>query len=527
MIYISKWKAFGVILTCLLGLVFALPNALTPDQREMLPSWFPQKTINLGLDLQGGSHLLLRADLEAANKERLMGLIDSVRNALRSEKIMYVGLKIQGSSVNFTLKNPEDSQKIKPLIRNLDRDLDVTFQEASVTLSLSEKAQELRNRQVVDQSIEIVRRRIDESGTKEPTIQRQGDDRIVVQLPGLSDPTHIKNLLGQTAKMAFKVVDETMPYVDSKTAPVPAGSEVLTEESRDPQNPGQKIQNYIVVKKQTLLGGERLLDAQPSFGQYQEPQVSFTFDSLGGKKFREITKANIGRRLAIVLDDKVISAPNINTEIGSQGVITGRFTVEETNDLALLMRAGALPAPLSVIEERTVGPNLGADSIAAGQTATVYAIIMVAVFMLIAYSFFGFVADVAVVFNLILLFGSLGMLQATLTLPGIAGIALTIGMAVDANVLIYERIKEELRNGKKIIVAIDAGYNRAIATIIDSNLTTLIGAALLFNFGSGPIKGFAVTLALGIIMSLFTAVVLTRLIISWWFNTFKPKYLPI
>jgi preprotein translocase subunit SecD len=326
--------------------------------------------------------------------------------------------------------------------------------------------------------------------------------------------------LGQTAKLTFRLVNAKMPFVDSPRAAIPPGTEIL--EDKDGKN------RYYVIEKQVLLTGENLVSALPSFDEYGAPQVSFELDTVGGRKFAEITKTHIGQPFAIILDKKVISAPTIQGTIpGGRGVITGSFKVQEVNDLALLMRAGALPAPLTVIEERTVGPDLGADSVAAGKTATIASVALVAVFMVILYSLFGFVANVALVFNLIFLMGALAVTGSTLTLPGIAGIALTLGMAVDANVLIFERIKEELRNGSKPRMAIDAGYDRAMATIMDSNLTTLIGAAALYIWGSGPIRGFGVSLAMGIVISMFTAISLTRLIVEFWMKWRRPSTLAI
>ncbi len=380
-------------------------------------------------------------------------------------------------------------------------------------LALKPEAMRERKSMMVSQSIEIVRRRIDEYGTAEPNIQQQGADRILVQLPGVSDPTRVRQLLGKTAKMTFRWVHpESERLIASKR--IPPGTERLPEEGGP---------DYI-IEKRVLLSGENLVSASAGLHpQNNSPIVNFRFDAYGGRKFADLTRKNRGRRFAIILDNKVISAPSINEPIpGGQGFITGRFTVQQTTDLSLLMRAGALPAPLTVIEERTVGPDLGADSIAAGKMATLIAVVLVAILMLLVYAFFGVVANIALAFNLILLMAIMSVIHATLTLPGIAGIALTIGMAVDANVLIYERIREEVRNGHKILTAIDVGYKEAMGTIIDSNLTTLIGAALLFIFGTGPIRGFAVTLSIGIMVSMFTAISLTRVIVDLWYRWRRP-----
>jgi preprotein translocase subunit SecD len=369
-----------------------------------------------------------------------------------------------------------------------------------------------RLKMAISQSIEIVRRRIDEMGTKEPSIQQQGEDRILVQLPGVDDPGQVKNLLGKTAKLTFRLVHPQNNNTSSKSR-VPLGAEILSSDEK-----GRGAQSHYLVQKRVDVSGEMLVDAQPTFDQNGQPAVSFSLDAKGGRRFADVTRKNIGRPFAIVLDNKVISAPVIQSEIpGGSGIITGNFTTAEARDLAILLRAGALPAPLNVLEERTVGPDLGADSIEAGKMATIVAIVAVLVFMILFYGpVFGIAANVALVMNLILLFAALSLVGATLTLPGIAGIALTLGMAVDANVLIYERIKEEINLGQAPLSAISIGYARAMGTIVDSNVTTLIGAALLYQFGTGPVKGFAVTLSIGILISMFTAISLTRVIVLWW-----------
>ena len=521
MIRIPLWKTLLTVGICFLGIIFISPNFFSRDQLASCPSWFPKNKIVLGLDLQGGAHLLLEVDFNAVLEEQMHSLSDATRSTLRKEHIGYTGLTAKNNFVTFTLRNPADLEKAKALLQQNNRDIEISSTaEGQLTLTLNETAINERKKSALAQSIEIVRRRIDETGTAEPFIQQQGTDRILIQLPGLDDPTRIKNLLGQTAKLQFRFVDMSASAEPGKPS---LGNDVLP--SQDSHN-GKPI--YYAVNKQQIVSGENLTDAQPGFDEYNRPVVSLTFDSLGGKKFGDATKNNIGKLFAIVLDNKVLSAPRINGYIpDGHAQISGSFTVQEAQDLALLMRAGALPAPLKILEERTVGPGLGADSIAAGEYATLIAILMVAAFMLIAYSFFGFVANIAVIFNLILLFAALSLTQATLTLPGIAGIALTVGMAVDANVLINERIKEEMRMGRKLLSAIDAGYNRAMTTIIDSNLTTLIGVGLLYHFGTGPTRGFAVTTSLGIIISMFTAILLTKQIVAWWVNWKRPTSLPI
>jgi preprotein translocase subunit SecD len=530
MLTISRWKMWSVLGVCFLGLLFSAPNVLSPETLQRLPFWL-QKTINLGLELRGGSHLQLEVDLKTVSKDYLSNLLDEARSRLRAQQIGYSGLLVDAKgvqpSLTFSLRAAEDAEKAKKILHDVDQGLDIHMDGLQLTASISEKTAELRTKQIIEQSIEVVRRRVDESGTKEPTIQRQGTDRIILQLPGVEDPGEVKRLIGKTAKMSFRLVDASVPPIPGtlenppRIAP-PSGSDYLAEVMRD----GQVV--YIAVKKQVMVSGETLIDAQATFGEYGQTAVSLKFNSLGAKKFADMSRDYLKKQFAIVLDDKVISAPVFQSVIpDGSGQITGSFTVKEANELATILRAGALPAPLKVIEERTVGPSLGADSIKDGQKATILAFIMVSVFMIASYATFGLFADIALIFNLILLFAGLSVLQATLTLPGIAGIALTIGMAVDANVLIYERIKEEIRAGMKPINAIDSGYKRAMTTILDSNFTTLLGAAILFEFGTGPIRGFAVTLALGILISLFTALSLTRLIIMFWLGRRKVATLPI
>ncbi|MCX7338094.1 MAG: protein translocase subunit SecD [Alphaproteobacteria bacterium] len=533
MLMIPRWKIFASIGLCVLGMVFASPNLFQPQTVEQFPSWL-RHTVNLGLELRGGSHLQLEVDLRGATKEYLANLLDDVRAGLRKQQIGYLGLSIDTKTtkptLSLTLRNPADASKVEPILKAVDRNLDVKISaDGQVLAVLSEEVLHQRNKSIIDQSIEVIRRRIDESGTKEPIIQRQGEDRIIVQLPGVDDPAEVKNTIGRTAKMSFRLVDPNSSPVAGegpsnavpKIAP-PVGCEYLAETHDD----GRVL--YLPVKKQVMVSGESLIDAQATFNEHGQPVVSLKFNSVGSRKFADMSAQNIKKQFAIVLDDKIISAPVFQSIINDGGgVISGHFTVKSANDFALLLRAGALPAPLKVIEERTVGPSLGADSIHDGRKATVIAFGMVSVFMILSYGVFGAFSSIALVFNLILLFAGLSVLQATLTLPGIAGIALTIGMAVDANVLIYERIKEELRGGAKPITAVDAGYKRAMTTIIDSNLTTLLGAAVLYEFGTGPIRGFAVTLALGILISLFTALSLTKLIIVFWMRSRKVATLPI
>lgn len=524
MIYFSKWKIVLILGICFFGFVFAAPNLFRESALEAVPDWLPHKSINLGLDLQGGSHLLLEVEVDAVIRERLESLVDSVRVTLRKAHIGYKNLGVDGNGVVFRLVDANALSQARELIVPLDTD--TAFSETAngqVRLAYTDTALRERRRLAVEQSIEIVRRRIDETGTREPTIQRQGNDRILVQLPGVKDPERIKKLLGKTAKLNFHLVDMTTTVEEARAGRIPPGSMLLP--SDDIGADGRPIP--YVIRKRVMLSGDTLVDGQPTF-EDARPVVFFKFDSIGARKFGEITKNNIGKPFAIVLDGRVISAPVIRSAIlGGSGIISGSFTVQEVQDLALLLRAGALPAPLTILEERTVGPGLGADSIRAGKIACALGLALVIVFMGAIYGRFGLMANVALMANIVLIAAALSLLQATLTLPGIAGIVLTIGMAVDANVLIFERIREEARAGRTPISAVDLGYRRALTTIIDSNLTTFIAAVLLFMFGSGPVKGFAVTLSIGLMTSLFTAIMVTRLMMVVWLRRTKPASLPV
>jgi preprotein translocase subunit SecD len=527
MLQFEKWKIVLVIAVCLLGFAYAAPNVLPDAQRAWmeghLPEWMPTKTVNLGLDLRGGSHLLLEADTKAVLDEHMKSMKDAARAALRKKEILYVDLATKDDGITFTLRNPaKDKDAANDLARDLDKTADVSISDdGKVSVTLDQKAIDKLNAGVIDQSIEIVRKRVDESGTKEPVIQRQGTNRIVVQLPGISDPTEMKNKLGTTAKMDFHLLDD-----DAMTSGQ-LGPNSLRVPVRD------KAGVSIVVQKNAVLDGSRLTDAQPSFDQQGQPVVTFKFDSLGTKQFCDITRENTGKPFAILMANaanvmEVLTYPRINEPICSgSGQISGQFTVKEVTDISLLLRAGALPAPLNVVEERTVGPTLGSDSIAAGKKAAIYAFVAVFGLMALSYGLFGFFANLALMVNIVLIFAVLSMLQATLTLPGIAGIILTIGIAVDANVLIFERIREELRAGRSVISSIDKGYVHAKGTIIDANLTTLIVAMILFSFGSGPVKGFAVAMTIGIVTSIFCALLLTRLMVITWLRRTKPQTLDL
>ena len=499
---------------CALGIFFAIPNLVS--NKEALPSWW--QPVNLGLDLQGGSNLLLEVKIDDDIKERMSSIEDSARQILRENKIRYVNLKAGADSVRVKIENAGARDRAAALFKKIDDGLDITTEDdGTLVIKYTETALNQMKLKIVDQSIEIVRRRIDGMGTTEPVIQSQGSDRIVLQLPGLQDPEEVKNILGRTAKMSFHLVDSRSSAADARRGMLSNTSRLINSVDGE----------TLVITRKPVVGGENLTDAGVSY-QEGQPVVSFKFDSIGGKKFGEATKNNIGERLAIVLDNEVISAPVIQGAIlGGSGVITGNFTVKSANDLALLLRSGALPAQLQVLEERTVGAGLGADSIQDGVNASIIGLIAVIAFMVMAYGLFGIFTTVTVLLNLVLMLGALSLINATLTLPGIAGIILTIGMAVDANVLIFERMREEVRNGRSTKDAAEAGFTEAWATILDSNLTTLVAGFVLFYFGTGPVRGFAVTLTIGVLTSMFTSVTVTRLIISTWISRYKPKKLPI
>jgi preprotein translocase subunit SecD len=531
MLHFQTWKIALVLIVCAFGVIFSAPNLVPASTLAKLPGFVPKQQVSLGLDLRGGSHLLLEVDFGTALKERLNNVIDSARTALRNARIGYTGLNVEGDKVVLALRDFEQLKRdgrqgeVEKLFRDLDPDLVPTIgSDGQVTLRYSDLAMTARRKAAVDQSIEIVRRRVDETGTKEPTIQRQGEDRILVQLPGIDNPEHVKQLLGRTAKMTFQLVDTSVSPEEAQRGRLPPGDELLPAES-DARRPGQAA--FYVVRKRVIVSGDMLVDAQPTF-QNNEAVVSFKFDSVGARRFGDATKENVGKPFAIVLDGKVITAPVIREPIlGGSGVISGSFTVQSATDLALLLRAGALPAPLIILEERTVGPDLGADSIKAGTTACIVGVVLVVIFMVVFYGLFGIFADIALFFNMAIMIACLTLLGATLTLPGIAGIALTMGMAVDANVLIYERIREEMRSGRSMLSSLDAGFKRAFGTILDSHVTTLVAGALLYEMGSGPVKGFAVTLSIGVLTSLFSAILVTRLQIVTWLHRFRPKLIPL
>jgi preprotein translocase subunit SecD len=534
MMYISRWKALGILLTALFVCLLAVPNFFSEKTVQSWPKW-AQRHVVLGLDLQGGSHLLLEVDTGAVRKEKLEQLRDDVRRVLREAR---VGLSsapvVRGTSVEVVVRE-SDLQNALTKVRELSqplggilggagqRTLEISNQGGGrIQATFTEPALVERIRQAVDQAVQIIERRINELGLVEPLIQRQGNDRILVQVPGLGDPQRLIDLVGKTAKLDFRMVDETVTPEQALASRPPPESEILYGTSREGRTP-------YVIEKRILVSGADLTDAQPGFdSRTSEPVVNFRFNSAGARKFAQATAENVGKRFAAVLDNEVITAPVIREPIlQGSGQISGSFTVESANDLAILLRAGALPAPLTIIEQRVVGAGLGQDSISKGKDASYYGAALVVVFMVVVYGLFGVFASVAVAINVAMIFGVLSLLNATLTLPGIIGIVLTIGIAVDSNVLIYERIREEVRTGRSPITAIDAGFTRALATILDSNITTFIAASVLFFIGTGPVRGFAVTLGIGIITTVFTAFTLTRLMVAWWVRWVRPQKLAI
>lgn len=514
MIFIPLWKRVLVALTVILSFSYCLPNFLSADTRaqweQTLPSWMPTKTVSLGLDLQGGSHLLLQADTDSVVKKRIDDIESFVRKKLREENIAYDTIGSAENGVKVTVKSVDDISAVRKIFRSADEQLSVDARDLDVEGIFDESALKKITDQTISQSIEVVSRRVNGTGTKEPIIQRQGDDRILVQLPGMDNPERVKELLNKTAQLSFHLVNMGNDTLGAMTLPL-----------RGEQ--GQTLP----VNRRPLLTGDMLTNAQPTF-QDGNPIVSFRLNAAGAKRFCDVTRDNVDKPFAVVLDKEIITAPRINEPIcGGSAVITGNFTVQEASDLALLLRAGALPTSLSIVEERSVGPSLGSDSVEAGKIATLVAFVLIVGFMILSYRLFGVFASAALFVNMVFIIALLSMLQATLTLPGIAGIVLTMGMAVDANVLIFERIREEIRAGRSIISAMDTGYEKAMASIIDANLTTLIAGVILYAVGTGPIKGFAVTMSIGIATSLFSAIMLTRLMLVVWLRTTKPKTLPI
>lgn len=533
MLQFSPIRAAIILIVSLAGILFTLPNFVSQQTVASLPDWMPKQQIVLGLDLQGGSHLLLQVNREEIVSGRVKDLRREARSLLANDNAIGHIIRTEGTLLTVELSDASQFELAKTALQTLDQPIttvlggiggitEIEIGETSdgrLTMQLTDEGIEERMSSVVAQSIEVVRRRIDELGTTEPTIQRQGTDRILVQVPGFDDSQRLKELISRTARLTFHMVHPTITAAQAKLQGLPVGTMILPSEDGGDE----------LVFEEVSIGGESLVDAQPGFdSQSGIAIVTFRFDTRGAVVFAELTGANVGQRFAVVLDNKVITAPTIQTTIpGGSGQITGNFTPESANDLAVVLRAGALPATLDIIEERSVGPSLGADSIEAGKIAGLVGGILVIGFMLFAYGKFGIFANISLIVNIFLVMGVLSMLGATLTLPGIAGIVLTIGMAVDANVLIYERIREEKRAGRTVVQAIEAGFKRAFATIVDANVTTLIAAVILFFLGSGPIRGFAITLAIGIVTTMFTAYMLTQFMIARWFAWRRPKELKI
>ena len=514
-----QWRGLLILIVVVVALIY-----LTPSLSKTLPSWWPnilpEEKIHLGLDLKGGMHLVLEVQTQRAVESHLERTIEDIKYSLRKAKIRYQTLKRSGSDrIGLTLIRDEDRKTVEEMVEKNFSDLAVepgSFSNIDRTLELilSQKAQQHIKKMAVDQAVETITNRIDQFGVAEPDIRPQGKDRILVQLPGIKDPKRAIDIIGKTALLEFKLVDEDNSLEEALKGNIPPGDEVLYQIKGEA---GSKRKIPFLLKKRAVITGEYLTDARVQIdSRYNEPYVSLSFDSRGARLFGQITGANIKKRLAIVLDGVVNSAPVIQDKItGGRAQITGRFTMEESRDLAIVLRAGALPAPVKIIEERTVGPSLGKDSITKGLKSMIIGGIVVILFMVFYYKFAGLLADLALLLNILFIAAGLAFFGAALTLPGIAGIILIIGMAIDANVLIFERIREELRLGKTPRAAVDSGYSKALVTILDANITTLIAALVLFQFGTGPVKGFAVTLSIGIIASLFTAIFITRVIFDY------------
>lgn len=532
MLEFPRWKVMGILAFVLFGVLFAIPS-LVPE--SLWPKAISAPRINLGLDLSGGSHLLLEADVEDVSKQRLEQMQETIRTEMRRNdpRIAIGDISSRDGQLRFMVRDPAQVDAAVERVRGLtqgvgvtgQRDWDVSVVDSSSVQVVPTSAGES---DAVDKAMqvatEVVRKRIDEMGTREPTIIRQGSTRILVQVPGLQDPQALKQLLGKTAKLEFKMVDLTADATALAQGRAPIGSQILPY----PDAPGGGPR-VIAVKRQVMISGDQLIDAQQSFDQRtNEPVVSIRFDGQGGRRFARITQENTGKPFAMILDGIVLSAPNINEPIlGGQAQISGSFTVQSAGELAIALRSGKLPVALKVIEERTVGPELGADSIRAGVLASTIAAVAVIVFMIMTYGRFGIYATLAVVINVFVILAVMGMLNATLTLPGIAGFVLTIGTAVDANVLINERIREEHRRGRSIVQSVEHGYKEASRTIFEANVTHAIAGAIMLILGSGPVKGFAVVLLIGIATSVFTAVTFTRMLVAFWLRRNRPTEIHI
>jgi len=532
MLQVERWKIILVGVLIALSALVIVPNFFPRETVASWPAFMPKRQVVLGLDLRGGAHLLLQVERASIVEDRVEALLGDIRQTLRDQRIGYQNLRAQGQAITFTLRDPADAEKARAALQPLTAPVqsgvfgastvsEVTLENtntgAQFRATLTDEGIDERLRTAVDQSIAVLERRLNELGTVEPSIQRQGEDRILVQVPGLEDTAALKDILGRTARMTFHLECPEGSLTEALQGRAPAGCEVA--------NSAEEGEPPILIESRAALSGDDLTDAQPAYDQQtSQPIVTFRFNSRGGAVFGRLTQENVGRRFAVVLDGEAITAPVIRTPIlGGSGQIEGNFTVETANRLAVLLRAGALPADLTIIEERTVGPSLGQDSIRAGIVASLVGLALVCVLMVSVYGLLGMIAVTALLVNLLLLFAALTLLQATLTLPGIAGIILTIGVAVDSNVIIYERIREEARVGRSAIGAIDTGFTRALGTIIDANFTALIATIALFTLGSGPIRGFAVTTGVGIVTTVVTAFTLTRIIVAVWVRLARPK----
>jgi preprotein translocase subunit SecD len=521
-----SWQLVSVIVVIVATIIYLVPT--------LKPGVWPHKRINLGLDLQGGMHLVLEVDSGKAVESTVERIAQEIRELLKKKLIRDVAVdRIKGNEISAEVKNEENIEKFQALLDEDFRDLRKISEKKdngtlSIILGLTDKDRDHIEQLAVSQALETIRNRIDQFGVSEPDIVRQGENRILIQLPGIKDTERAKDLIGKTALLEFKLVDDTHSVEDALKGNIPPGDEILYKVEENSETRRSQKTPFL-LKKRTLLTGAYLTDARVQIdSRYNEPYVSITFDKKGARIFERITADNVNKRLAIVLDQTVYSAPVIQEKIaGGQARITGRFTTNEARDLAIVLRAGALPAPVNILEERSVGPSLGADSIRKGLLSMCIGGFLVVAFMIVYYKISGLIADLALVLNIMMIGAGLAGFQATLTLPGMAGIILTIGMAVDANVIIFERVREEMALGRTPRAAIDAGYNRATLTILDANVTTLIAAVVLFQFGTGPVKGFAVTLSLGVIASMFTALILSRLIFDYLLTHRQVKTLSI
>ncbi|WP_421729313.1 protein translocase subunit SecD [Brevundimonas sp.] len=529
MVQLSRWKIIVLALSLVLGLLFAFPNALSPAQREALPGFLPKNALNLGLDLQGGSYLLLEVDVPAMRTKRVDNLVEDVRVSMREARININALQREAGGVVISLADQSQADAAFKALQQLAggpnqqgvQERTATRQSGNrIRYGFTQATLDSMGATAVDQSIEVVRRRVDSTGTKEISITRQGAERIVVQAPGQNDPAALERVIGQTAQLTFQMVDSENSVADAIAGRVPPDAQLLYGDDG--------ITPYL-VKRRILVSGENLTRASVDSDQAGRPAIGFRFDGVGARRFGEATAANIGKPFAIILDGKVISAPRINSAItGGSGIIEGDFSIQTASEMVNLLNGGALPAPLRVEERRVVTAELGADAVAAGALSTAVGFAIIVVFMILAYGFlFGGISVIGLVLNGLLIVAAMSLFQATLTLPGIAGLVLTFAVAVDANVLIYERMRDEARAGRSVIASMDAGFNKAMGTIVDANLTTLVAAGIMFFAGQGPVRGFAWTLTIGVFTSMFSAVLVAQVLLAYWLKTARPKKLPI